>query len=470
VGERAGHEASRDPGAHDPTVSFAAPMKTKVKQLPESRVRVEAQVPAEEVEQRLQRAARALARDMRIPGFRKGKVPPQVIVRRIGREAVLDEAVRGAIGDWYADAIDAAGIVPVGEPQLDLGELPPEGEPLAFSIEIGVRPTAKLGEYKGLEVGRREAQVEDERVEHELEHVRDRLAKLEPVTRKAKQGDFVVIDYRGTLEGEPFEGGEGRDQTVELGGGRLIPGFEDGLVGAEAGEGRTVDVTFPDDYGAEQLAGKPAQFAIDVKEVREKQLPALDDDLASDAAGFDTLDELRDDIRKHLAEADERAIENEFREAVLDAAVAQATVAVPDALVQARAEELWDQTLRSLQRRGLSKEAYLQISGKSEAEILDEAKPDAEQALRREAVLAAVVEAEGIEPGDEELAEALEHTAQHEGVSSQELLARVKKAGNVEALRDDVATRMALDLLVEAAKPISPERAAAREKLWTPGS
>jgi trigger factor len=445
-------------------------VKTKVKKLPESRVRVDAQVAPEEVEKRLQRAARALARDMRIPGFRKGKVPPQVIVRRVGREAVLDEAVRGAIGDWYADAIDAAGIVPVGEPKLDLGELPPEGEPLAFSIEIGVRPTAKLGDYQGLEVGRREPQVDDERVDHELEHVRERLAKLEPVEREAKQGDFVVIDYRGSIDGEPFDGGEGRDQTIELGGGRLIPGFEEGLTGAKAGEQRTIDVAFPDDYGAEQLAGKPAQFAIEVKEVREKQLPELNDELASDAAGFDTLDELREDVRTRLAEADERAIENEFREAVLDAVVAKATVTVPDALVQARAEELWDQTLRSLARRGLSKDAYLQISGKSEAEVLEEAKPDAEQALRREAVLAAVVKAEKIKPGDKDLAAALEHTAEHEGVSPKELLARVKQAGNVEALRDDVATRMALDRLVEQAAPISAERAAAREKLWTPGS
>jgi trigger factor len=450
--------------------SMSVAVKTKVKQLPESRVRVEAQVPAEEVEKRVQRAARALARDLRVPGFRKGKVPPQVIVRRIGREAVLDEAVREAIGDWYADAIDTAGIVPVGEPKLDLGELPPEGQPLAFSIEIGVRPTAQLGDYKGLEVGRREPQVDDERIDHELEHVRERLARLEPVERAAKQGDFVVIDYRGTLDGEPFEGGEGRDQTVELGGGRLIPGFEEGLTGAKAGEERTLDVTFPGDYGAEQLAGKPAQFAVAVKEVREKQLPELDDELASDAAGFDTLDELREDLRTRLAEADERAIESEFREAVLDAAVAKATVTVPDALVEARAQELWEQTLRSLQRRGISRDAYLQISGKSEDEILAEAKPDAEQALRREAVLAAVVEAEGVEPGDEQLAQALEHTAQHEGVSPQQLLERVKQAGGAEALRDDVATRMALDLLVEAAKPISPERAAAREKLWTPDS
>jgi trigger factor len=435
---------------------MSAALKTNVTELPESRVRVEAEVPAAEIERSLERAAKQLARQTRVPGFRKGKVPPQVFIRRVGRDYVLDEAVRSSIGDWYADAIDAAGIVPVGEPQLDLGDMPPEGEPLSFSIEIGVRPTATLGERGKLEVPRREATVDDERIDHELEHLRERLAKLEAAERPAAEGDFVVVDYVGSIDGEPFEGGEGRDQLIELGGGRLIPGFEEQLTGASAGEERTIDVTFPDDYGAEQLAGKPAQFALSVKEVREKVLPPLDDELASDAAGFDTLDELREDVRGRLATQEEQAIEAEYREAVLDAVVATATVEVPDALVEARAAELWEQTLRSLQRRGLSKEAYLQMSGKSEQEILVEAKPDAEQALKREAVLAAVVEAEGIESSDEELTEALAHTAEHEGVEPAKLLERVRKAGSIDMLREDVATRKALDLLVEQATPVAP--------------
>jgi trigger factor len=447
---------------------MASPVKTSVTELPQSRVRVDAEVPATEVEKSLAQAARRLARETRVPGFRKGKVPPQVFIRRVGREYVLDEAVRSSIGGWYADAIGAAGIAPIGEPKLDLGDLPPEGEPLSFSIEIGVRPAATLGEYKGLEVGRREPAIDEERVTHELEHLREHLAKLETAERPAAQGDFVVVDYKGSIDGEPFEGGEGHDQLIELGGGRLIPGFEEQLLGASAGEERTIDVTFPDDYGAEHLAGKPAQFAISVKEVRERVLPELDDELASDAAGFDTLEELREDIRRRMAEQEDRAVDAEFREAVLDAAVENATVTVPDALVEARAVELWDQMLHSLSHRGLSKEAYLQISGRSETEILDEAKPDAERALKREAVLAAVVAAEAIEPSDEHLAEALASTAEREGVRPEQLLERVRKAGSLDALREDVATRQAMDLLAEQAKPISPEKAAARERLWVP--
>jgi trigger factor len=441
---------------------MASALKTSVTELPESRVRVDAEVSAAEVERSLAQTARRLARDTRVPGFRKGKVPPQVFIRRVGREYVLDEAVRSSIGDWYADAIGAAGVATVGEPKLNLGDLPSEGQPLAFSIEIGVRPTAALGDYAGLEVPKREAAVGEERVERELEQLREHLAKLETAERPAAEGDFVVVDYRGSIDGEPFDGGEGRDQLIELGGGRLIPGFEEQLIGASAGEERTIDVTFPDDYGAEHLAGRPAQFAIAVKEVRERVLPELDDELASDAAGFDTLEELREDVRRRIVEQEERATEAEFREAVLDAAVANATVSVPDALVEARAAELWDQMLHSLRHRGLSKEAYLQIAGRSEADILAEAMPDAERALKREAVLAAVVAAEGIEPSDEDLSEALAHTAEHEGVAPQLLLERVRQAGTLDTLREDVATRKAMDLLAERATPVAPGAAGRR--------
>jgi trigger factor len=445
---------------------MASPVKTSVTELPESRVRVDAEVPATEVEKSLAQAARRLARDTRVPGFRKGKVPPPVFIRRVGREYVLDEAIRSSIGNWYANALGEAKIAPIGEPKLDLGDLPPEGQPLSFSFEIGVRPAARLGDYAGLEVGRREAAVDEERVTHELEHLREQLARLEAVERAASEGDFVVVDYKGSIDGELFEGGEGHDQLIELGGGRLIPGFEEQLVGASAGEERTIDVTFPDDYGAEHLAGRPAQFAISVKEVRARVLPELDDELAEAAAGFDTLDELREDVRRRIAEQEERTVDAEFREAVLDAAVANATVEVPEALVEARAVELWDQMLHSLSHRGLSKETYLQISGRSETEILEEAKPDAERALKREAVLAAVVVAEGIEPTDEELAEALAPTAAREGQQPAKLLERVRKAGTVDALREDVATRKAMDLLAERAKPVAaggrPARAARR--------
>jgi len=432
----------------------ASPVTTTVTELPESRVRVEAEVPAAEVEKRVAHAARGLARNLRVPGFRAGKAPPPVVIKRVGRDAVLDEAVRESIGGWYSAAIDAADIVPVGEPDLDLSALPGEGEPLRFSIEIGVRPPAKLGDYKALEVPRRDADVGDEAVAQEVEQLRERSAKLETVDRPAQRGDFVVMDFEGSLDGTPFEGGAGRDQMVELGSGRLVPGFEEQLEGAGAGEERTVTVTFPDEYQATELAGKEAKFAVNVKEIKAKELPELDDDLAAEA-GFDTLDELRDDIRSRIAESESSRIEAEFREAALDAAVANATVDVPEALVEARSRELWDQMLHSLSHQGISKEAYLRISGREEDEVVEAGKEDAEQALRREAVLAAIIEAEGIDPTEEQLLEAIGDAS--EGDSPKKLLERLKSAGRLDALKEDLAQRQALDLVAESAKPVAAE-------------
>jgi trigger factor len=405
---------------------------------------------------------------MRIPGFRKGKVPPPVVIRRLGREAVLDEALRSSLGSWYVEAIDGAGIAPIGEPELDVGDLPGQGEPLAFSIEIGVRPCAKLGPYKGLEIGRREPQLDESAVDAEVERVRDRVATLETVERAAESGDHVVIDYLGRVDGEPFEGGEGRDQLIELGSGRLIPGFEEQLVGAGAGDQRAVQVQFPDDYPGD-LGGKAAAFDVTVSEVKAKRLPELDDEFASEAGGFDTLAELREDIAGRLREADASAIEREFEEAALQAATDGAQVELPDQLVHSRAHEMIEQTLAALGRQGISKDAYLRISGKDEETLAHDAEPEAATALRREAVLAAIIEAEQIEPTDEELVVALRPAAERDGSDPAELVAQLRDAGRLEGLREDVAGRQAVELLVREATPISVEQAMARDKLWTPG-
>jgi trigger factor len=446
-------------------------VKTSVTELPESRVRVTAEVDAQEVERSVQQAARQLGRQMRVPGFRKGKVPPPVVIRRLGREAVLDEALRHSLGAWYSDAIDGAGIAPVGEPELDVGDLPGEGETLSFSIEVGVRPPATLGQYKGVEVGRREPAVDDAQVDEELERLREQLARLETVERPAAEGDHIVVDYAGrdAETDTPFEGGTARDQLLELGAGRLIPGFEEQLAGVSAGETREIEVTFPDDYQEESLAGRRAAFEITVHEVKAKRLPELDDDFAAEAGGFDTLDELREDIGSRLVQAQERAIEREFEEAVLDGVVDQATVEVPERLVHARAHEVLDDTLNALARQGISREAYLRIVGKDQETLAQEAEPEAERALKREAVLAAVVAAEDIEPTDEELREALAPTAERTGESVDRLIEQLRKADRLDRLRDEVANRQALELLVREAKPISVDQAKAREELWTPG-
>ena len=438
---------------------MSSALKTTLTELPESRVRVEAEVPPQELEKRMTQTARQLGKDLKMPGFRQGKVPTPVVIKRVGREAVLDETVRSALGRWYLDAIDDAGIKPVGDPDLNLGDLPPEGEPLTFTIEIGVRPVAELGTFEGVEVARREPAADEEAVQSEIDALREKLARLESVSRPAQTGDFVVMDYLGKVDDVAFEGGEGRDQLLELGSGRLIPGFEEGLTGAAAGEDRDVDVTFPDEYPAEHLAGKAARFAVTVKDVQEKIVPELDDAFAVDAAGFDTMDELREDIVNRLRSADEQKVEAEFREAVLDAVVAEAKVDVPDTLVDARAQELWERMTHTLSHQGIDKDTYLRISGKTEEEILEEAKPDAAQALRREAVIAAVVAAKDIQPSDGDVLDALQASAEREGVAPEKLRDQLEKSGRIDEVKDDIAQRQAVDLLAESAVATSVDEA-----------
>ncbi len=446
-------------GADDKVIAMPTAVTTTVTELPESRVNVDVEVAAEEIQRSLESQARKLGREMKVPGFRTGKIPPAVVIQRIGREPILDEAVRGRLTDWYMKAVDDSGIAPVGDPDVDLdfGKLPNEGKPLTFSFEVGVRPSATLGDYRGLKVVRREPAADEAAVTEQVDEMRDRMASLETVDRPAEHGDFVLLDFVGTVDGEPFEGGEGRDQLVEIGSNLRIEGFEEGLVGMRAGEERTVDATFPDEYANKHLEGKTAQFHFSVKEIKHKELAPLDDDFASDAAGYDTLDELRESIAKELLERDAKLVEAEFRAAALDAVVAEATVDVPEPLVTARAKELVERMLHTLGHQGISKQAYLQISGRTEDELVEQAKPEADVALRREAVLAAVIDDAKIEPTEEQLLEALEDAAMREQTSRQKLLDRLRQAGRVDMLAREVAAEQAIDLVVTTAEPIAPE-------------
>jgi trigger factor len=444
-------------------------METSVTELPGSRARVEVEVAAADVEKGVNRAARTLAREMRLPGFREGKAPPSLVIQRLGFGAVLEQAIRDSLPEWYERALLGSGISPVGDPSVEVVSTPEaEGEPLAFKFEIGIRPQAELGDYKGLEVGRAEPEVPDDIVEREVERIRESFAKLEPVERPAALGDALLIDFEGFVDGNAFEGGAATDYLLELGGGRLIEGFEEKLTGAVGGDERKIEVTFPDDYQAEQLAGEDAVFDVKVKEVREKLLPDLDDDFASEASEFDTLEELRADIREKLSEAVGQRIEQDFRIAAIDAAVDAAKLDLPDELAAARAEERLDRLERQLASRGMDPAAYFQMQGKSRQEVLDESTPDAVRELKREAVLAAVAEAEEIEVSDEEMVEALAHTAEHERTTPEKLLERLRENGRDEMVREDIRVRKAIDLVAEAATPIPLGQAEAREQLWTP--
>lgn len=442
-------------------------MKTNVTELPESRARVEVEVPGASVDKHMQRAARGLAREMRMPGFRKGKAPPSLVIQRIGRAAVLEQAVRDGLPEWYEQALIESGIAPIGNPEIEVTQTPTEeGEDLGFKFEIAIRPPAELGDYKGLEVGRAEPDVPDDIIDREVDGIRQQASRLEPVERAAGLGDVAIIDFAGRIGDDAFDGGTAADYTLELGSNSLIEGFEEQLVGAEAGDEREVNVTFPADYRAENLAGQDATFDVTVKEVREKVLPDLDDDFVSEATEFDSLEELRSDIREKLSEAAGTRIEEEFRLAAVDAAVDNSTIEIPQEIIDAQAVERWERVERQLTSRGMDPAMFLQMQGQTREDLIEQAKPDAARELRREAVLKAIADAEEFEVSDEEMIEALAHTAEHERTTPEKLLERLRREGRENLVLNDIRGRKAVDLVAESATPVALSAEEARAKLW----
>src|SRR6201996_821256 len=452
-------------------------MQTTLKELPDSRVEVQAEVEPKDVERAANRAARAMARELRLPGFRKGKAPPSLVIQRLGFGAVLAEAIREALPAGDESGLRDAAITPVGDPDIDMVSTPEaEGEPLTFKFEVGVRPQAELGDYKGLEVGKEDKEVDEEVIDTEVDRIREGFARLEPVERAAAEGDSVLIDFEGFVDDQPFQGGKSDDYLLALGSNQLIDNFEDQLVGAKPGDEVEVNVTFPEEYpGEPKLAGKPAVFKVKVKEVREKVLPELDDDFASDASEFETLQELRDDISEKVGKALNSRSEEDFRIAAVDAAVANATVEVPDAIVTARAAERWERMERQLAGQGMDPNMFLQMQGKTRDELIEESKPDAAKELAREAVVTAIAEAEDIEISDEEMVEALAHTAEHERTTPEKLLERLRENGRDAMIEEDLLAQKAIELVSDSAKPIPleeaedrAEKADAAEKILAP--
>jgi trigger factor len=465
-------------------------MQTTLKELPDSRVEVQAEVAPKDVERAANRAARAMAREMRLPGFRKGKAPPALVIQRVGFGAVLAEAIREALPEWYESALLDVGITPIGDPDIDMVSTPEvEGEPLTFKFEVAVRPVAELGEYKGLEVGKEDKEVDEDVIDTEVDRIREGFARLEPVERAAKEGDSVLIDFEGFVDGQPFQGGQAEDYLLALGSGQLIDNFEDQLTGASPGDEVEVEVTFPDEYQEPKLAGEDAVFKVKVKEVREKVLPDLDDDFASDASEFDTLDELRGDIREKVGTALNSRAAEDFRIAAVDVAVDAATVEIPDEIVTARAGERWERMERQLAQQGMDPNMFLQMQGKTRDELIEETKPDAERELKREAVVTAIVATEGLEASEEEMVEALAHSAEHERTTPEKLLARLRENGRDKVIREDLLAQKAIELVADSAVPIPLADAEERQgkaeaaeqilapegedkpagKLWTPG-
>ena len=441
-------------------------LTAEVVNLEENRVRLDVEVPEDEVQKRMDRAIRQLGRDVRVPGFRPGKAPAEVIVQRVGRDAVVQEMLKGSLGEWYSQAVAETGVQPIDDPDLDLEEVPESGA-LTFQATVQVRPTATLGDYTGLEVGKAEPEVPEGALDQQLDALRERAARLQPVERAAGEGDFVVIDFDGTIGGKKHRNAQARDYLVEIGGGRLVPEFDEKLRGLSAGESVHFPVTYGDEDQRAELRGRTVDYTVTVKQVQEKVLPELDDDLAIGVSEFDTIDELTADVQRRLDENAQSQVDELFRRMVIDAVVEKATVDVPAVMVDRRVGTILQQTASQLPE-GVSFEQYVAATGRTLEQIVEELRPDAEMAVRRELVVEAIADAEGIEVTDEEMEEQVRTDAEATGRAPERLLHELQHHGGWEALRQDMRVQKAVQKLVDSATAIPMAQAEAREKLWTP--
>jgi trigger factor len=433
-----------------------ASVRTKVEELPESRVRLEVEVPEEDVKHALEHAASDLAGSLRIPGFRKGKVPFRVVAARVGRDALWQEAVRSHLDGWFWTAAASSGIRPVENPQVDLEEeAPPEGDGFRFTATVSVVPKPEVPDWTGLEVGAPEPDVPAELVEQELERVRETVAELAPVgDRPAQLGDTVVVDIVGE------EAGVQRDYVVEVGAGRLLDEIDAALVGMSAGATRAVEFELADE--------RKASVDVTLKEIKEKVLPPLDDDLARAASEFETLAELRADLEERLREQLAADLEMKFREDAVDALVGAASIGPIEPLVERRTAELAAGLVRSLERRGIELEMFLTMTGQTQEQVLGRLREEAEQSLKRELVLDAVATKLGLEVTDEEVEELVREQAEEAGEEPAQVSSALRESGGYEQLRGDLRLKKALDEVVAGVRRIPLELARAREKLWTP--
>jgi trigger factor len=441
-------------------------LTAEVTTLEENRVRLDVSVPQDEVRKEMDKAVRKLAREVRIPGFRAGKVPPQVVLQRIGRDAVVEEMLRKALGEWYSEAVSDAGLAPIDDPELDLDRVPEEGD-LQFTATVQVRPTATLGEYRGLEVGKADPEVPEGALEEQLEALRTRAARLTPVERPAQTGDFVVIDFEGHSGGKKLRTAGARDYLAQLGGGRLVPEFDEKLTGASTGDVLTFPVTYGEGDARGELSGRTVDYTVTVKMVQERVLPELDDDFALENTEFETIDEVRADLQKQLEEVAGKSADELFRRMVIDAAVANATVEVPQVMVDRRVGSILNQTAQQLPQ-GVSFEQYLAATSQTIDGLIEELRPDAEMAIRRELVIEAIADAEGIEVTDEQIEEQVRSDAEATGRAADRLLHELRHHGGWETLRGDLRIKRAVEMLTESATAIPMAQAEAREKLWTP--
>ena len=422
-----------------------------------SQVALTIEVGAAEFEAAIEKAYKKMRKNISVQGFRPGKAPRKMIEKMYGVEVFYEEAINNAFPEAYEAAIQEQNLRVVGYPQVEMvGDCTAEG--FTFKAIVPVYPEVTLGEYKGLTVEKEEVKVMAADVNARLKQMAERNARLESVERAAKEGDTAVIDFEGFLNGEAFEGGKGENHSLELGSHSFVPGFEEQVIGMKAGEEKDLDITFPEDYHAE-LAGKAVVFKVKVNEVKAKEIPAIDDEFAKDVSEFDTLKELKADLKKKITEERQQAADRAFQDAVMEKVAENITVEIPDAMIETQCKQFLDNFKMQIAQQGIPYEQYLQLTGMSEEQLVADAKEPAERQVRMDLAMLAIIEAEKLEATDEEVEAELQKMAEQYNME----LETVKKYLPAEQVKDQIVSQKAIAVAVDSAIAVKPEKKAEAE-------
>lgn len=426
-------------------------MSLQVEVLEKNMAKLTIEVSAEEFEQAIEKAYQKNKGKMSVPGFRKGKVPRKMIEKMYGTGVFYEDAANAIIPEAYARELENCDLDIASQPSIDVVQIE-SGKPFIFTAEVATKPEVELGEYKGVEVEKKTVEVTDEDVDKALEDERNKQSRMVPVEGRAvEDGDMVTIDFEGFVDGVAFEGGKGTDYPLTIGSHSFIDTFEEQLIGKNIGDEVEVNVTFPEQYQATELQGKPAMFKVNIKEIKAKELPELDDDFAQDVSDFDTLAEYKEDIRKKLVEKKEEEAKEQFEEDVVEKVVSNAKMEIPAPMVDLQVRTMADNFARRISSQGLTMEQYMKFTGMTEDKMLEQMRPQAVKTIESRLVLEAIVKAENIEASEEELNKELEKMAsmyQMEVEKLNELISDKEK----ESMKLDIAVQKAVDFIVENAK------------------
>ena len=417
---------------------------------------LEVEVEAERVSAALDKAFNKVVKKAVVPGFRKGKVPRAIFEARYGVESLYQDAIDILLPEVYTEAVEQTDIFPVDRPEVDIEQFA-KGETFKFKAKVTVKPEVTLGEYKGVEIPAVKIEVTEEELNDELKRLQERHAELTVIEDgAAESGDITIIDFDGSVDGVQFEGGQAERYSLELGSNTFIPGFEDQVIGMATGDFKDVEVTFPESYHAEELAGKKAVFKVKVHEIKRKQLPALDDEFAKDVSEFETLDEYKEDLKKQLAERKEKEAQGVRENAVVEKVAANAEVEIPQSMIDSEVQNMLRDFDNRLRNQGMNLEMFLSFSGQTTSDLQEQMKGDAEKRVRNNLVLEQIAKEENIEVSEEDINKELETMAEAYKRSADEIRSILTANGSLDSLREEISLRKTIELLLENSKEGAP--------------